>query len=193
MKKLIGISGYARSGKDTFYQRSAEILSKNDKKSVRLAFADALKQELDDLLVTHLGISAFTEEDKEKKLIRPLLVTYGTELRRKLNPNCWIETIQSNVIDHLNDGSYVFVTDVRFENEAQWIRMNGGTLINVIREGVSPANHEEHRQFHRMKKYINYNVNWPTYGLDSLDSCDEHIIPALAHLIQKEPKFEQVM
>jgi len=193
MKKLIGISGYARSGKDTFYQRSAEILSKNEKQSVRLAFADALKQELDDLLVTHLGISAFTEEDKEKELIRPLLVTYGTELRRKLNPNCWIESIQDDVIGYLDDGNYVFITDVRFENEAQWIRMNGGTLINVTREGIGPANHEEHRQFHRMRKYFNYNIHWPTYGSDSLESCDEHIVPALAHFIQREPKFEQVM
>ncbi|NDB29755.1 hypothetical protein EB151_09420 [archaeon] len=193
MKKLIGISGYARSGKDTFYQRSAKILSKNKKKSVRLAFADALKQELDDLLVTHLGISAFTEEDKEKELIRPLLVTYGTELRRKLNPNCWIESIQGDVIDYLDIGSYVFITDVRFENEAQWIHMNGGTLINVSREDIGPANHEEHKQSHRMRKYVNYHVRWPTYGSDSLHLCDEHIAPALAHLIQKEPKFEQIM
>ena len=193
MKKLIGISGYARSGKDTFYQRSAEILSKNDKKSVRLAFADALKHELDDLLVTHLGISAFTEDDKEKELIRPLLVTYGTELRRKLNPNCWIETIQSDVMDYLDDGSYVFITDVRFENEARWIKSQGGLMVYVEREGIKPANHEEHKQNVRMKKYLNYKIFWPTFGAGSLDNCDEHIYPAIAHILQSQPKFEQVM
>jgi hypothetical protein len=193
MKKLIGISGYARSGKDTFYQRAAKLLSENGKNAVRLAFADALKNELNELLTKNVGISAFTEEDQDKELIRPVLVTYGTELRRKLNPNCWIETIQPDVIDHLEAGDYVFVTDVRFENEAQWIRMNGGTLINVIREDVNPANHEEHKQSHRMRKYVNYHVRWPTYGADSLNLCDEHIAPAIAHLIQKEPKFEQIM
>ena len=193
MKKLIGISGYARSGKDTFYQRSAEILSKNDKRSVRLAFADALKHELDDLLVTHLGISAFTEDDKEKELIRPLLVTYGTELRRKLNPNCWIETIQSDVTDYLDDGSYVFITDVRFENEAQWIKSQGGLMVYVEREGIKPANHEEHRQNVRMKKYLNYKIFWPTFGSSDLVKCDEHIQPTIAHILQSQPKFEQVM
>ena len=88
MKKLIGIAGFARSGKDTFYQRSAQLLSKEGYKSTRIAFADALKNELNELLLSNIGISAFTEEDQEKDLIRPLLVTYGTHLRRHLNESC---------------------------------------------------------------------------------------------------------
>jgi hypothetical protein len=195
MSQLIGISGFARSGKDTAFERSKLMLAKEGKEAVRFAFADALKSEVDKLLLEHAGISAFTENKKDKELIRPLLVTYGTEIRRKLDPNCWIKKIQQDVVDQLNLGKYVFVTDVRFQNEAEWIRLNGGFLLNISRSGASPANHEEHRQYHRMKKLISYNIMWDTYGDDNLDQCDEHILPFLSHLIKSKPlpKFEQVM
>ena len=193
MKKLIGISGFARSGKDTFYERAAKILAKEDKNSHRIAFADALKNELNELLVKNVDISAFTENNEEKELIRPLLVTYGTEIRRKLNQNCWIERVQPRVIHHLNEGDYVFITDVRFDNEAQWITMNGGCLVNINREGIKPANGEEHRQSIRMRKYVSYNVNWPTFGQENIERCDDHILPIIAHIIQTEPKFQEVL
>ena len=82
----------------------------------RVAFADCLKSECDELLSKHMGISAFTENTEEKEIIRPLIVTYGTHIRRKLNKNCWIDKINGMVKSFLND-IITFVTDVRFENE----------------------------------------------------------------------------
>jgi len=190
---LIGVSGFARSGKDTFYERSALILNKAKKKSTRFAFADALKEECNEILEKYTNISAFTENNEEKALIRPLLVTYGTEIRRKLDPNCWIKKIQDRVIDKLNEGFTVFITDVRFKNEAEWIRMNGGTLVNISRSGCPPANHEEHRQYHFMKAFYNYHISWETYGDNNLEKCDEHVIPFLNQLAINIPKFEQIM
>lgn len=193
MNKIIGISGYARSGKDTFYSRSALHLKSRKLDAVRYAFADALKEELDVLLKEHVGISAFSEKDKEKEIIRPLLVTYGTELRRKLNPNCWIEKIQDRVLSDAEQGKYVFITDVRFENEAQWVKSQGGKMVYIEREDIKPANSEESIQNIRMKKYIDYKIYWETFGADKTNLCDEHVLPFLAHLIQNQPKFEQVM
>ena len=72
MIKLIGVSGFARSGKDTFFERSKLLLEKNGKKAVRVAFADALKSECDELLSKYTGISAFTEENKDKELIQKM-------------------------------------------------------------------------------------------------------------------------
>lgn len=193
MNKIIGISGYARSGKDTFYNRSALHLKSRNLESIRYAFADALKEELDGLLKEHVGISAFTEKDKEKELIRPLLVTYGTELRRQLNPNCWIDKIKSRVLADAGEGKYVFITDVRFENEAQWVKSQGGTMVYVERDSIKPANGEEHRQNVRMRKYLDYKIFWDTFGEDKTNLCDEHVLPFLSHLIQNQPKFEHVM
>lgn len=197
-RKLIGINGYARSGKDTFFERSKIYLEREGKKCIRFAFADALKSEIDPLLLNNVGISAFTEKDSEKEVIRPLLVTYGTDIRRKINPNCWIEVIQSEVIKYLNQGYYVFITDVRFENEAHWVKLNGGLMVNIERLGVLPANHEEHRQKVLMKKHLNYKISWPTYGEDSIENCDEHVVPNLSHILscfssESQKGYEQVL
>jgi len=193
MSKLIGISGFARSGKDTFYERSKLLLEKHGKKAVRVAFADALKEECDELLSKYTNLSAFTEKDSEKEIVRPLLVTYGTQIRRKLNENCWIEKIQPQVIEYLKSDYYVFVTDVRFKNEAKWIQLNRGILVNIARENIKPANHEEHRQLHLMKGLINYDLFWPTYGKDQLSSCDEHILPLFNHLLKEQETLEEVL
>ena len=43
---MIGLTGVARSGKDTFYSILKRYLEEKSIKSQRLAFADALKNEL---------------------------------------------------------------------------------------------------------------------------------------------------
>ena len=154
--KLIGISGFARSGKDTFYERCKQILSSVGEESKRYSFADALKNELDELLVKYTGISAFTENNQEKEIVRPLLVTYGTDVRRKLNENCWIEKISEGIDLDLGLNKHVFITDVRFLNEAKWIKNKGGILINVNREGVGPANKDEKEQYELLKHLIDH-------------------------------------
>ena len=68
MSKFIGVSGFARSGKDTFYERCKIFLEKEGKKVCRFGFADALKEECDELLGKYTDISAFTENNSEKKL-----------------------------------------------------------------------------------------------------------------------------
>ncbi|MBT7438095.1 MAG: hypothetical protein HN786_05680 [Cellvibrionales bacterium] len=174
--KLIGISGFARSGKDTFYQCCKEVITDSSDSVVRYSFADALKEELDDLLLKHTGISAFATKDSEKKIIRPLLVTYGTEIRRKLNPNCWIDKINFGVDYNLQNDKYVFITDVRFLNEAQWVKSKGGVLINMHREGIGPANKDESEQYELFKSLIDYKISWPTFDKDFPSKCAGHIL-----------------
>ena len=64
---VIGLTGLARCGKDTFcnYFRSY-IKEKEGIDSVRLAFADELKRDVDAFLLEKLNISAFTENTSEK-------------------------------------------------------------------------------------------------------------------------------
>jgi hypothetical protein len=59
-------------------------------------------------------------------------------------------------------GSFVFVTDVRFLNEAQWIIDSGGFLVHVSRPGIGPANSDEHKEFSKYKSLIDLHVKWPT-------------------------------
>jgi hypothetical protein len=139
---IIGISGLARCGKDSFFNIASSILSSQNIRTRRFAFADCLKSECNEILEKYTGISAFTEKTSEKEIIRPLLVTYGTHIRRKINPNCWIDKINDEVKSFSING-VSFITDVRFENEIDWVRNIGGKSIHITREGISPPNKEE--------------------------------------------------
>lgn len=185
MNNIIGVTGFARSGKDTFYQQSSKILSKA--KCFRYAFADALKEESDEFLKKHVGISAFTEDPEDKELIRPFLVTYGTELRRKLDPSCWISKVESMIEKNHNNSSenFIFITDVRFENEAQWVKSIGGAIVNVTREGIKPANQDEHIQSALIAKYVDLHIMWPTYKPGSMSQSHSLLFPVLKKNFRK--------
>lgn len=176
MNKLIGVSGFARSGKDTFCSRASKFLEFHGHTCKTYSFANALKGELNDLLLKHTGISAFTEVDSEKDIIRPLLVTYGTDVRRRLNSNCWIESIQEKVSSDLSLGHYVFISDVRFLNEAEWVKSLGGYLFNIQRHNVSAANSDESNQYKLFNKLVDYKISWPTFEQDSLSNCDDYVV-----------------
>lgn len=142
MSRLIGICGYARSGKDT----AAEALVEDG--WTRVAFADALKEDVINAVVRSLeavyhdnqsGIVSTLFAEK-KETFRPLLVEYGRAMRN-IVPGYWIDRASTSL--EACSGANVVVTDVRYANEARWIRSKGGIVISVSRVGVPAANNEE--------------------------------------------------
>lgn len=176
---IIGVTGFARTGKDTFFNYSSKILTKARCK--RFAFADALKNECDDFLQKNVGISSFTEDALDKEFIRPFLVTYGTHLRRKKDENCWIKKVEKSIREEVSDSekNFVFVTDVRFKNEAEWIKSLNGTIVEINRSDFGPANQEEHIQSSLIKPLVDITIQWPTFGNDKLDLAIKFIKPVL--------------
>lgn len=168
---LIGIMGSARSGKDTAYMAIKELFP--DKIIERRAFADELKKECDAFLKENLNISAFTENTEEKEIIRPFLVTYGTHLRRRLNPSCWIESLEETL--SLRDNKCICITDTRFENEARWIKSKGGKLIFIDRSGISPANIEEEQNNPVLMSLADMVIKMPTFREDYFSKCRSRI------------------
>ena len=71
MADLIAFAGYAREGKDAAAQR---LITSGWK---RCAVGDIIKRQMDPLINHHLGFSAFTEDDTQKKQIRPILEQWG--------------------------------------------------------------------------------------------------------------------
>jgi molybdopterin-guanine dinucleotide biosynthesis protein len=69
---FIGISGSARSGKDTLCRALIRKFKKMNKKVERLSIAgDLIKKDLNSLIKNVAGIDTFTENTEEKELIRP--------------------------------------------------------------------------------------------------------------------------
>jgi hypothetical protein len=144
--QIVGLSGYARSGKDTV----AEALQGLG--FIRIAFADTLRdflyefnptvwssEEFEDLryVIDTYGWNGY-KETKWADDIRRQLQVLGTECGRKIiGDNVWVDALFSNL--PYSDGKYV-VTDARFPNEAEGIKARGGKMYRIIREGVGPAN-----------------------------------------------------
>ena len=131
-------------------------------KAKRYAFADELKREVQSFLMQKTGLDSFTQNDEQKKMVRPFLVAYGTNIRRALNKNCWIDTLK----EFISKDEIAIISDVRYENEADWIQENG-FLIHLARvaksgEFIQPANIEEAENDPILQKKANLSYVWQT-------------------------------
>jgi Domain of unknown function (DUF4406) len=141
--ELIGLSGYARSGKDTV----ADSLVSNYGYT-KMSFADPMKKALLTLdpnidfgegraYLSQAIKVGWDELKSNSSEIRPLLQKLGTEVGR----NMWGEDFWVNAaINNIPDGSKIVFADVRFPNEADAIKSLGGSVWRVERPGVGPAN-----------------------------------------------------
>lgn len=173
---LIGITGNARCGKDTFCEYAKRFLSKKKVSAARAAFADELKKDLDHLCKHKIGISAFTQDTSEKEIIRPLLVTYGSEVIRKMDENWWIDRLEKTLGVHQHMNILPIITDVRYPNEMDWIqKKHNGVVIHVTREGIKPANAEEKKYSAYLKSNADFRIRWPTFGEENLDQADRFV------------------
>lgn len=133
---IIGITGLARSGKDTV--ANFIIASRG---GYRYSFADPIRE-----MVRALGIDMsepYWQKNKEEIIPalgaspRRIMQTLGTEWGRQLiNPNLWLILAQQRLLRH---GPGMIIPDVRFPNEAGWVRKHGGLLIHLSRPGVEPV------------------------------------------------------
>jgi hypothetical protein len=96
-----------------------------------MAFAHAVKLESDPICKERFGISAFTENPEEKKIIRPILIEVGHG-RRQEDPEIWIKKLASQIDAELPTNN-IIVTDVRYANEAEMIHSKGGIIIFIQR------------------------------------------------------------
>ena len=148
MKKIIGITGSAGSGKDTI----GDILVSNLPNWKKLSFAGHLK----DVTALLFGfdrkmLAGETPEDREVReqpdqywsekmgkdfTPRFALQFLGTNLlRNQLHQNIWVDCLEKTI---LNSDENVVITDVRFPNEIDMIKNIGGEIWRVER-GTLPS------------------------------------------------------
>jgi hypothetical protein len=174
---LIGLSGYARSGKDTV----AELLCLNYGYE-RVSFADPMRQALYVLSPKLDGIVRLSEyvDDygwdvaKQNQEVRRLLQVFGTEVGRKMfGLDFWINTALKN----LDGSSQVVISDVRFPNEADAIAKLGGSVWRINRKNHSAVN--GHASEHAMDNYM---FNHVIYNDGTLDDLSDEVFMLAKHL-----------
>lgn len=139
---LIGLAGAAGSGKTT----AARYLSRWQD-FIHYAFAQPLKA----MLAEGLNLSAAQLEGAEKeaplpwlgKSPRELLQTLGSEWGRELvHRELWLRVARQN-LDNLAEcfpqARGIVISDVRYEDEAAFVRERGGVLVHILRPDAPPV------------------------------------------------------
>ena len=176
--RIIGIAGVARVGKDTFCDLLIKVLRQHGIESKRFAFADSLKSDTNSFLLAKTGVNAYTTCDKEKEIIRPLLVAYGELMRKLSDGQYWIDDIKKKIEKTQKNNTISIVSDVRYENEAQWINStNRGLTLHLRRKGVNPVNHEESINDPLTKQACSRSLTWKT--IDSPQLLLTHLLEHL--------------
>lgn len=138
--EAIGLSGYARSGKDTVGRYLAE------QGWLQVAFADSIRKSLyafNPRVTMDMRVADIVDDHgwETGKLVSPemriLLQRLGTQVGRELlGENVWVDL----TIRNIPDGSRVVFTDCRFENEADKVREIGGKVWRVNRPNGQAIN-----------------------------------------------------
>lgn len=140
---LIGITGLAGSGKDT---AGAFLVERG---WTRIGFADALK----DLALRINPLVAWEDMEADWRLsdaidtfganeakfrvpeVRRFYQALGNEAREVLGDTVWLEAWKRQAVQH----DKVVVTDVRYPNEAEFIKSLGGRVVRIDRNGAGLA------------------------------------------------------
>jgi hypothetical protein len=141
---LIGLTGYAQSGKDTV----AEVLVRRFG-FVRIAFADPIRDfcyEVNPIVGYVAGEPTYLknvvdrdgwEAAKKSDNVRSTLQNVGVSARNHFGDDFWIR----EALKKVKDEARIVVTDVRFVNEADWIKQFEDSHIwRIKRPNVTAVN-----------------------------------------------------
>jgi hypothetical protein len=140
---IIGLSGYARSGKDTVAGMLMGIHHYEQR-----AFANKIRELLFaiDPLIMHDGKDFRLQDIVESKgwedaktqhpEVRRLLQDLGVGARTLFGDDFWIY----QVLKDIHPSDKIVISDVRFKNEAECISARGGQVWRINRVGVEAAN-----------------------------------------------------
>lgn len=133
---IVGLVGKKRSGKNTAADFICETVSGYGLSVRQFAFADEVKKICGSLYgLSERQLYGDLKEVPDQKWglsARQILQKFGTEVARQVHPETWIRVVMDRDIPaHKADVSVI--TDVRFPNEADFIRSRGGVLVRIER------------------------------------------------------------
>lgn len=210
---LFAMSGKMGSGKDTIGDGISE--SFDEVKFKKLSYSEPIRNEINDL-VSDYNIGLSIDElsrlyDADKEEISNLINTigkdsiysrtsnsrkavqyWGTDVRRKQDVNFWVKKLAMLIIEEVNKGKSVYISDVRFPNEADTIydlygkviRLNVPEEIRVdrifYRDGLKPTKSQLN---HKTEIGLdNYSFKISFNGLGNKDFIK---ISALSHILKE--------
>jgi hypothetical protein len=181
---FIGISGFARSGKDTLCRALIRVFQKNNLNAKRFSIAGDL------ILMDRINIDTFTENNEEKEIIRPLLVEYGKLMRKKTKGRYFLDNFEEKT-----DTIHI-IPDIRYceyeKDEIYWLKNEkNGFLIYLERENIKPANETEEKNNKIIKTIADTCIFWNSLNendsedIKKIDEYAENLIKNLLPLTNR--------
>lgn len=210
---FIGLTGPARSGKDTFYELFKELY-KNKTKTVvaRLSIGDIIRHKVwksIQALVAPYGWNTLEEIPKED--IRPLYAVFGNVVRQLTDGQAFTSHISKHLQTHIDnavgdtaDHVIFIITDMRFAefeyDEPDWLRNMNGILVRLTRywvhpmsgekEFVQPVNDLEKVNDPRMMALADYSVCWKT--TDDKEYLKSIVKQFIANIAHEDPNIDKI-
>jgi hypothetical protein len=188
MNTVIGISGVAGAGKDTFFDLLSQYAPCR-----KYSLANELKTELNQWCRMHYGIDSQACSREEKEIIRPLLVFHGSLKRQASKGRYWIERLNDNLIKDKFNG-FKIITDIRYDeyehDEVSWLKNElNGILIHVsqwseepdtytnmlVKKFKAPANSEEAKNDPIIKEKSDFQIEWEFIKNGQISELKSHI------------------
>lgn len=157
-KIYIGVSGFARSGKNLFCDIAEKILKeKFNLSSKTYALAYLLKKDCEPFIQEKLGLSAFSEKTEDKNLFREMLVWYGGVKRKQTEGRYWTGLLHEELKKDTNDVN--FISDIRYVeysgDEIFWLKKElGGKLVHISKYTYGFPTDGRHYRINDLSKKI---------------------------------------
>jgi hypothetical protein len=190
--KIVAVSGFARSGKDTIANTLQEVIQDNlpNLKVSRESFASFLKDEMNSFILEKFNKDVYSLDGEEKEMIRPLLVAYGFARRKQTEGRYFVDLLQRKMQIENND--VCIISDLRYaekeNDELYWLKNETkGKLIHITRYDMvngkkkffQAPNSDEKNNDPILKGNADYKISWETAKTDqelkenSLRLCEE--------------------
>lgn len=210
--QVVAFCGKARAGKDTaailmrdWIQKRNDMVPHEQNYVIGVeSFAAPIKT-MAAVLLDYFGMGSimdnstlvpFIEGDRREEVIegigvstRQILQTLGTEWGRDtVNPDLWLNCMETRIRnyemakDHGYKGAIVFITDLRFDNEAQLVRRLGGRTIKIIRDdlpAVAPHVSEAGIAFNLIDEVVSNNSSFEDLAISLALGSLVDIIPPI--------------
>jgi hypothetical protein len=196
MGKIIGLHGKRGSGKDTvanylktYYARNFRSLAFADPIRAMLTAAfgwgpEMFEYPLKDIVIENLGLAP-------RDFMQPLGTEWGREM---MYEDIWVDIGAQKAAPLLGAGFNVLFTDVRFENEAEWIRSTGGVVWHIDRDSIVEDSHKSEAGIKFIKGDVRINNN-ETLGwlYENVDVIAQKLLKEQAEAVARDEARRQAM
>ncbi len=174
--EIIGLTGVAGCGKDTFFKLAKEELESQGVECLRFSLGDFLRRELWDFCMAQFKIDLFNCSRAEKDNLRDWLVFHGNYRRDTTEGAYWGNQVYEEMVKSVNPckKQCFIITDIRYNkhkyDDLYLIKDKlKGKLIHITQCYeefglpliLEPANEQERIFDPQMYENASYHLLWP--------------------------------